>query len=387
MSRWYSYINSAKAILLAYKGEEPFSLFLKKYFAGQKKFGSTDRKQVSNLCYCYFRTGKSLLAIPVEERILAGLFLCSDKPGKLLEEIRPEWNKQVGLPIDEKYAMLGIQYSMATVFPWQEELSAEADYRLLCASFFIQPDLFLRLRPGQEKVVTEKLQRAGIEFKSVSARGLSIATASNTDAIIELDKEAVVQDYNSQRVGEFLPLRDDDSQLSVWDCCAASGGKSIMAKDILGDINLTVSDVRESILINLKKRFAAAGISNYKCLVVDLTKPVPALKGEKFDLILADVPCSGSGTWSRTPEQLYYFNEAKIDEYAVLQKKIMTTVIPHLAQGGQLLYITCSIFKKENEAAVDFIKEKFHLELTRMELLKGYDRKADTMFAALLKKP
>ena len=387
MSRWYSYINSAKAILLAYKGEEPFSLFLKKYFAGQKKFGSTDRKQVSNLCYCYFRTGKSLLTIPVEERILAGLFLCSDKPGKLLEEIRPEWNKQVGLPIDEKYAMLGIQYSMATVFPWQEELSAEADYRLLCASFFIQPDLFLRLRPGQEKVVTEKLQRAGIEFKSVSARGLSIATASNTDAIIELDKEAVVQDYNSQRVGEFLPLRDDDSQLSVWDCCAASGGKSIMAKDILGDINLTVSDVRESILINLKKRFAAAGISNYKCLVVDLTKPVPALKGEKFNLILADVPCSGSGTWSRTPEQLYYFNEAKIDEYAVLQKKIMTTVIPHLAQGGQLLYITCSIFKKENEAAVDFIKEKFHLELTRMELLKGYDRKADTMFAALLKKP
>jgi 16S rRNA (cytosine967-C5)-methyltransferase len=57
-----------------------------------------------------------------------------------------------------------------------------------------------------------------------------------------------------------------------------------------------------------------------------------------------------------------------------------------LEPGGYLLYITCSVFRKENEAIVDFIKEKFHLQLVKMELLKGYDKKADTLFAALLKK-
>ena len=58
-----------------------------------------------------------------------------------------------------------------------------------------------------------------------------------------------------------------------------------------------------------------------------------------------------------------------------------------LKPGGHLLYITCSVFKKENEENVSFIKENFHFDLIKMEVLKGYDKKADTLFAALLKKP
>jgi 16S rRNA (cytosine967-C5)-methyltransferase len=183
---------------------------------------------------------------------------------------------------------------------------------------------------------------------------------------------------------EFVRRRPSD-KLGVWDCCAASGGKSIMAKDVLGDIELMVSDVRESILINLQKRFAAAGIRNYESLVVDLSKTLN-IALPSFNLIIADVPCTGSGTWSRTPEQLYYFDTNKIDEYAALQRKIAGNVIPQLESGGYLLYITCSVYKKENEEAVEYIKEKFNLEVVQLDLLKGYDKKADTLFAALLQK-
>jgi len=103
-------------------------------------------------------------------------------------------------------------------------------------------------------------------------------------------------------------------------------------------------------------------------------------------MIIADVPCSGSGTWSRTPEQLYFFQEIKIEEYSKLQKRIASNAIPELQPGGSFVYITCSVFKKENEDVAMHIKENFHLQLRQMEVLKGYDKKADSMFVALFEK-
>ena len=75
-----------------------------------------------------------------------------------------------------------------------------------------------------------------------------------------------------------------------------------------------------------------------------------------------------------------------IVDYADRQRQIITHVIPQLQEGGIFIYITCSVFKKENEEVVDFIKEKFHLQLLQVELLKGYDKKADSMFVAAFKK-
>ena len=174
--------------------------------------------------------------------------------------------------------------------------------------------------------------------------------------------------------------------MSVWDCCAASGGKSIMAKDKLGDIDLTVSDIRPTVLANLKKRFSEAGIKNYTLAAADLSAPGKNLPANRFDLIIADVPCTGSGTWGRTPERLSFFNEKETERYSQLQKKIVTTAIGCLQNNGHFLYITCSVFKKENEDMVNFIEDHFPVKLIAMKVLKGYALKADTMFAAMFRK-
>jgi 16S rRNA (cytosine967-C5)-methyltransferase len=227
----------------------------------------------------------------------------------------------------------------------------------------------------------------GINFSEISSTCLSLPNASKIENIIELDKEAVVQDLNSQQTGKLLTnLKSEISNQQVWDCCAASGGKSLMLYDIGPDIELTVSDIRESVLFNLKKRFAKAGVKNYKSFVTDLTQPNLKPQISNFELIICDAPCTGSGTWSRTPEQLYFFDENKIEQYAALQKKIVSNIISQLEKDGFLLYITCSVFKKENEEVVEFIQSNSELELMKIELLKGYDKKADTMFAALFKK-
>jgi 16S rRNA (cytosine967-C5)-methyltransferase len=295
--------------------------------------------------------------------------------------MRPEWNELIALPQEEKTPMFN--FSIDEIFPWWDEFSEGVDQELLSKSFLIQPDLFLRIRPGQEREVKTKLLGAHLLFNEISHSCLSLENTTQLDNVIEVDREAVIQDYNSQRIAEFLELMPKSTTLSVYDCCAASGGKSILAFDTMDNIQLTVSDLRESILANLKKRFQKAGIRNYQSFVADLSTNFK-FQISNFDLIICDAPCTGSGTWSRTPEQLYYFKKEKIDRYSNLQKSILENVVPLIRKGGHLLYITCSVFKKENEDVVEYLQKEFNLKVEKMELLKGYDKKADTLFAALL---
>ncbi len=383
MSRFYSHLHSAKEILQKYKGEEPFGSYLKKFFAANKKYGSKDRKQVAHLCYCSFRAGKLLDALPLQEKMVAALFLCSKRANELLEAVKPAWNAKSALSYQEKCLLVNIK--ITDIFPWQNHLSKEIGSEMFCQSLLIQPDLFLRLRPGKENIVKEKLTAAVIGFGVESESCLSLPNASKLDGIIEIDKEAVIQDLNSQKVLDLLQLPTANHKLStkVWDCCAASGGKSILTYDTIPKIQLTVSDVRISILHNLKKRFETADIKQYKSFITDLANSPLTTHHSPFDLIICDAPCSGSGTWSRTPEQLHFFKEDKIGYYANLQKKIAVNASKSLKKGGQFLYITCSVFKKENEDVVEYLKQNTSLQLKAMQYYKGYDKKADTLFAAL----
>lgn len=388
MSRYHSYINTAVRILNDYDPNEPFAVWLKKFFSASKKYGSKDRKQIAHLCYCYFRLGKALQQTPTEVRILIALYLCSDSDNPVLEALRPDLNKAVGSPLKVKIATLtDFTISPIDIFPWIDQLSALDDPEGFIFSHFVQPDLFLRAREEYSEIIEQQLIENNIPYEK-NQSSFTLSNAINIDTIVQINKEAVIQDISSQRIGELLEVvkkEIDFPQLAVWDCCAASGGKSILAYDVFDNIDLTVSDIRESIIINLEKRFALAGITKYNRLVADLTKQSGELFSSQFDLIIADVPCSGSGTWGRTPEQLFHFNEEKINIYSSLQKKITANVVQYLKAGGYLLYITCSVFKRENEENVENLLNNFPLTLVKMQMIEGYEEKADSMFAALLK--
>jgi 16S rRNA (cytosine967-C5)-methyltransferase len=409
--KYFSHLNTAVQLLQQYNGSQPFGSFIKQFFSQHKKYGSRDRKNISQLCYAFFRLGKALPELPAEERILTGLFFCSHEPNELLQHLKPEWNEQTQLPLPEKVQLVNNQLEISgqvltihDLFPWPEALSDGIDYKQFCASFFTQPDLFLRLRPGKEQTVKTKLQQAGIAFRDINPSCIALPNASKIDAVIETNRDAVIQDLSSQRIGELMMVIRNAMLPSttlgeakpapstslrapkVWDACAASGGKSILAHDIFKNIDLTVSDVRRSILINLEKRFATAGINKYDSFIADLSTPPFDIRNSLFDIIITDVPCTGSGTWSRTPEQLYYFDPQQIDRYRDLQKRIVQNAILQLKPGGFLLYCTCSVFRKENEEVVEFIQEQHSLQLLQPALLTGYDQKADTLFGAVFQK-
>lgn len=380
----HSYITSAKGIIELYDGTVPLSAWLKNYYSQHKKFGSKDRRFISHLCYSFYRLGKAFDPLPIEERIKLAQFITSEQSTPLLEAINNDWNNKASLSIAEKLSLLNVSPDEVNIFPFLTHLSSEIDPQNFTRSHLIQPDLFLRIRPRKEQAVAAKLSNHNIPFQQVTPNSIRLSNATKTDDILELDKEAVVQDLSSQQV--LAPLleviADKHTSLSAWDCCAASGGKSLLLRDNYPNINLTVSDVRKSILINLERRFARAGIKNYRSFVADVSSPGFSRK-DQFDLILCDAPCSGSGTWGRTPEQLVFFKEEKINYYSDLQKKIATNAARRLKGGGYFLYITCSVFREENEGVVEHLQKNTALTLLSMRYIKGYDLKADTLFVAL----
>jgi 16S rRNA (cytosine967-C5)-methyltransferase len=384
------YLQYAAFVIDSYNENESFHFHLKKYFSINKKHGSKDRKLITSLCYNYFRLGLGVSKqTGFREKFLLSSFLCETNSSLLPDFFKPESPVSFPLPLNEKLAAAEKEFDASKIFPFPEELSNEINCRRFNLSFLIQPKLFIRIRPGFSDIVINKIKSAGFLFEELTDSCLAFANNEKVSSIIDIDKEAVVQDYNSQRTLNIVKqeMENQESAISVWDCCAGSGGKSILSFDIFASINLTVSDKRKNILENLRLRFNKAGITNYKLVLADLQLPsASGFLADPFDLIIADMPCTGSGTWSRTPEQLTFFRKKNIDTYVALQRKIIENAVLHLEAHGYFLYITCSVFKKENEENVVFIQQKFQLNLLGMEYLKGYEMQADTLFVALFRK-
>jgi 16S rRNA (cytosine967-C5)-methyltransferase len=385
LSRYHSYITSATKIIETVNEGEPLAHHLKKSFAANKKFGSKDRKIISSLCYNFYRIGNALKNKTIEERILAATFLCNNTSNDLLKVLAPDFNEQIKKPLDKKCALLNIH--VKHIFPLEYEVGDEIDKTAFAYSFLQQPLFFIRIRPKKMVEVLDKLVAAKVSFEEINTSCLALPQGTKLEELFLLNKEVVVQDRNSQQVFNYLQKSEvflaKDSV--VWDCCAASGGKSILLYDMLhGHVDLHVSDVRTHMLNNLRTRFKEAGIKKYHAFTTDLMSSAKITSEKSYDIIICDAPCSGSGTWARTPEQLAFFEEKSIASFVQMQQKIAATAIKNLKQTGLFFYITCSIFRKENEEMVMYLKEKFHLQVLQMEYLKGYDAQADTMFVAVL---
>jgi len=379
-------LRYALQIIDTYQGGTPLHAWLKDFFRENKQMGSRDRRLLSTLVYGFYRLGHAAKGLPIKDRILAGLFLCNDQPHEFLQYFRPEYDEKAALPLTEKIAFFqtqpaGTGFRVTDIFPWGDELSANIDHEAFCLSFLRQPDLFLRIRPGHEQSVRQKIGSQNF----IPPFTLRLPNGFNVEEQFIPDHEVVVQDYSSQRIAGWLEIPTPPE--FFWDACAASGGKSILAHDLYPQLNITVSDIRQSILRTLRSRFTKAGIKNYQAFLADLTRSYPPDAAANADLILADVPCTGSGTWSRTPEELWFFTPQKITQYAEMQKKIISHIAPRLLQGAWLVYSTCSVFKKENEEIAALIRDIPGLKQDKMENIKGYDCRADTMFAARFTRP
>jgi 16S rRNA (cytosine967-C5)-methyltransferase len=368
----------------------PLSVFLSNYYRVNKQMGSRDRKIVSELVYNYFRVGSSLGAYSFEDKLLIGNFLCQKQNESIFSFLFQGsfFEAKLELPLEEKLASIKEAYSD---FSLQGFLGVDADFsqginlQEYLDSFFSKPLLWIRVKKGKEQVVKQDLQANELLYQEYADFPQALSFSNGT-ALENLSSKKnayfEIQDLSSQRTGNYFHAKPDEYW---WDCCAASGGKSLLLFDMQPGVKLLASDNRAAILSNLKNRFKASGIRDYELMQLDLQAGGAIHKPQAcFDGIIADVPCSGSGTWARTPEMLSFFTQKNLHDFQERQKAIAGNVVPYLKPGQALIYITCSVFKAENEHVVSFLCEKFDLALDTMQLINGCSLGADSMFVARL---
>jgi len=165
-----------------------------------------------------------------------------------------------------------------------------------------------------------------------------------------------VQDGAAQLAAHYLGAQADDL---ILDACSAPGGKTVHALELQPNIKQMVAvDADDKRLVRVQENLDRL---NLQATVIhgDASKPDSWWKGEQFDRILCDAPCSATGVIRRHPDIRWLRRDSDIAELVKLQKSILNALWDKLKPGGILLYATCSILPDENEMQVQsFLENK-----------------------------
>lgn len=258
--------------------------------------------------------------------------------------------------------------------------SLGADYAPVMAAQQMRAPVFLRvnLRKASTDDAIAALAREGIVAQphplvktslevTENARKIQNSTAYGS-GLVEL------QDASSQAAIASLPLRDG---MRVLDYCAGGGGK-VLAMAALAEGRYFAHDIDAGRMRDLPARAARAGAK--------VTILPPGTASGRYDLVLVDAPCSGSGTWRRTPDAKWRLTRDRLNELIGVQREILEQAAALLAPGGVLAYMTCSLLKAENIAQVEWVAQRFSCTLRHAARFLPPDG-GDGFFVACLDAP
>jgi 16S rRNA (cytosine967-C5)-methyltransferase len=366
----YIFYQNCATLLFEYDGGTPFHLYLKSCFKENKNWGSTDRKRYRSACYYFWRNAFGV-SRQSPEIILHWLQIHFTPEMENLES-NSNYNPYQSL---EQYLSQNITTDILT--PW----------------FIKEPLVWLSNGNITLKGLQGQLIKAGITIEQTHGNAIAVSGQVNLNPWVD-NGNAYIQDISSQTAMDWTtqPMAAYcHANSDVWDCCSGAGGKSISLLKQYPTTKLTCSDVRSNILENLKQRFQLLGLKQPNVFIAPLNGYNDSHKSkdsnQTYNVILADVPCSGSGTWRRNPENLHYFDPQTIEQFADRQLNIIQNVLPSLAVGGYLVYLTCSIFAAENENIVkQVLQSNDNIQLVSEEFCGGIDLQGDFIYRSVLQK-
>jgi len=156
-----------------------------------------------------------------------------------------------------------------------------------------------------------------------------------------------LQDAASQAVADAIPING-----RVLDYCAGGGGKSLALAARSGS-KIFAHDISAARMAEIGPRAARGGHD------IEVILPQALENLAKFDTVVCDLPCSGSGAWRRSPEGKWSLTSEDLQAFVLLQRDIIAKAITYLAPNARLALITCSIFEAENQGQRRFISDTF----------------------------
>lgn len=244
----------------------------------------------------------------------------------------------------------------------------EAEAEATCGALRHRAPVWLRvaLRRGSRENAAAMLLAEGI----VTRPHPEVKTA------LEVTENARKIQNSSAYAGGFVELQDASSQAAVLalpdpaggasalDYCAGGGGKSLALADM--GYAVDAHDIAPVRMKDIPERAARAGVG------INVRNGSQAIAKE-YDLVLVDAPCSGSGTWRRTPEAKWTLTPERLGELCEIQQDVLGKAAKLVRPGGYLAYATCSILRIENKDQIDaFVARDQRFESVRsLEFLPG----------------
>lgn len=353
-------IAAAIEVLDQILGGQPAEQALLRWSRGSRFAGSGDRAAVRDLVFDALRRRNSLASLGGS---LTGR-------GLMIGALRADGRDPVQVFTGQGYApgpLCGDEMTAgdgdAVDLPdwavpyWQRSLGDQAE--AVADAMRQRAPVWLRVNSsrGKPHEAIAALREDGIEVEADARHPTALRVVGNERKLAQSDayKDGLVelQDLSPQLACAALPVRPG---MRVLDYCAGGGGKVLAIAGMADGLTLTAHDAEPARMADLPARAKRAGTH------VQLAEKVSG----QFDLVVADVPCSGSGTWRRTPDAKWRMAPEILSGLLKTQQNILREAMEFVAPGGYLAYMTCSFFTEENDDQINaFLAESLFKQVTR----------------------
>lgn len=326
----------------------PLDTTLRKYFFLHKSIGSKDRKVISETIYGIVRW-QGLI-----DEIASKPITCESRLAA--------YSSLDSLDVTTLNAQDHVKVSFPKIlFNTLRNTFSLEDTKAFCLASNQKAPTYLRanlLKTTRSALLEKLLVHVKAKPCAHSPTGIELEEKINLFGLEEFKAGLFeMQDEASQLVADLVNVRGKEL---VLDYCAGSGGKALaIGAKMQNKGQLYLHDIRTSALEEAKKRLKRAGVQNAQILLADSPNK-QKLQG-KFDWVLIDAPCSGTGTYRRNPDMKWRFHTETIDELTALQRKVFQEALPFCKKGGHIVYATCSVLIEENAQQVEYFLKNYPL--------------------------